>query len=253
MNVKKYKELKEKAENIILKDFSLDAVLEVPLFGNENNELFLQYLGIKFKEEKVKRTRLVDSIAFLRQDMRTGEVLEVKNVVVSESILLDEKLLKDENGIFFDYSKFINKEFLNWKRNLVKKLKNKDIKDTNPLYNEKLLKINGDLVSPKEYILNNFEKVFNQMNNILDVNFERNLNEGVTDFLESIIIDIRDKYLYSNVIDYALIKQYMNYVKCLWPSLIEILKKDEAVLKFLDDEEFDNLLEDYNMAKRKTN
>ena len=115
------------------------------------------------------------------------------------------------------------------------------------------MKINGDLVSPKEYILNNFEKVFNQMNNILDVNFERNLNEGVTDFLESIIIDIRDKYLYSNVIDYALIKQYMNYVKCLWPSLIEILKKDEAVLKFLDDEEFDNLLEDYNMAKRKTN
>ena len=76
MNVKKYKELKEKAENIILKDFSLDAVLEVPLFGNENNELFLQYFKTNLLQLVESQLSILgnNKASFLPQDFYINHI-----------------------------------------------------------------------------------------------------------------------------------------------------------------------------------
>lgn len=243
--MKKIDELKNNVKDILIETLNVDSVLEVPLFGIVNGELFFQYLGVKFKNDKVGKFKTVEEVIFLRQDMKTGEILDIVKKDTGTKVLLDEKLVKEEESLIFDYSKYVINEFLLWKKDLKEKLKIKSNEDRNDLYEEKLLKMNGSLISPKDYVLDNFEKVFNQINSILNNNYIQNLSLGSSDLLNIMVYEIRDKYLYSNVIDYALIKKYMNYIKCLWPKIIPFLRSYDNFIKLLDDSSFDDLLNDY--------
>ena len=231
----KLNDLKQKALEFLKDKENNEIVLSEPLFRLENNKLYLGYLLLNFTNDyKIKRPT-----KWLLQDMFNGNIIEFNNIVDKDFTTIEQlplDTLFEDKGTSTVYEDFnnISISFSNWMKSTKEKLNNSNT------YNESILKIDDNLINPKEFILANSDSVFNEMFDVLFNKLGKLIEEGNKEYQSSLFEEIRNNYS-NNIIDKELIKKYVNLNKYLFPETIKLINSFNNIHN-TEDIEYDNKL-----------
>ena len=224
----KLNDLKQKALEFLKDKENNEIVLSEPLFRLENNKLYLGYLLLNFTDDyKIKRPT-----KWLLQDMFNGNVIEFNNIVDKDFTTIEQlplDTLFEDKGTSTVYDDFnnISISFSKWIKDTKEKLNNSNT------YNENILKIDNNLINPKEFILANSDSVFNEMYDVLFNKLGNLIEEGNKEYQNSLFEEIRNEYS-NNSINKELIKKYVNLNKYLFPETIELINNFNNIPDTMD-------------------
>jgi len=255
--MKTFNELIALAKEYARKVKNKNTILCDPIFRIEDGKLCLEYLIVEFNDEFNNDYRIKRPIEWFTQDILSGEILNFYNVNDKDYSLLPlNKLFKNNGGsILYDQSNDITRSFQQWQKDITKKIKEENENSNNLLYDEKVMKIENTLISPKEYILSNIDSIFEKMFNILFEDMGNVISDSYNEYFVSLFNEIRNKYINDKSVDKQLIKQYMNFLKYSWPESLELFNNctnideindeqyDNAVIQMLDDKELERIIE----------
>lgn len=255
--MKTFDELRKIAKDYASEKKNNDVILYEPIFRIENDILCLAYLIIDFNDEFNNDYRIKRPVEWLIQDIKNGEILEynnIKNKDYSTTSDLPLNMLFDNNGdsILYDNINLITRSFQQWQKDTLKNLYGNINYESNLLYEEKVMKINNELFSPKDYILANIESSFDKMFNILFNDMGNAITESFNEYSCSLFESIRKKYETNNQIDKDLIKQYMNCIKYSYPESLELFNKSTNITDVCDSE-YDNAILEMLKSKNTNN
>lgn len=255
--MKSFNELIKIAKDYARTKKNKDVILYDPIFRLENGKLCLEYLIVEFCDEFNNDFRIKRPKEWFTQDMINGEILDYYNISEKDYSTLPLDKLFNNNGesILFDQSNFITSSFQKWQKDIVNQLKDKNEKLNNLLYDEKVMKLESTLISPKDYVLSNVESIFEKMFNILFNDMGNVIGNSYNEYFESLFNNVRNKYINDEIVDKELIKQYMNFLKYSWPESLELFNNctnideindeqyDSAVIQMLDDKKLERIIE----------
>lgn len=241
--MKKYNELISIAKEYASKKKEKDTILYEPIFRMENGVLCLEYLVIEFNDEFNNDYRIKRPKEWLIQDMISGEILDYYYVSNKDytSLPLDKLFENNGSSILYDQSNFIIRSFQKWQKEIVKQIKEDSKNLNNLLYDEKVMKLENDLISPKDYILSNMESIFDKMFNILFENMGNIIGNSYNEYFVSLFDKVRKKYINDKIVDIKTIKEYMNFLKYLWPESLELFNNCTNI-EGINDEKYDSAI-----------
>lgn len=253
--MKTFDEIRELAKDYASKELNKEAILFDPVFRSEDGKLRFAYMVVEFSDESKIDYRIKRPKKWLLQDIESGEVVAFYDIQENDFSNLNELPLdtlcdNDGKSILFDYSNSLLCGFKDWEKKTTDELKMAMNKDTNLLYDDKTLKIDNELISPKDYILANLEGVIGEMYDTLFEKINSVIGCGYQEYYNSLFESIRERYVSEDIIDEELIKKYMNYVKYLWPESKLFFNKCSNIPNVID-EEYDKAIDE--MLKSKNN
>lgn len=252
--MKTFNELIALAKEYARKVKNKNTILYDPIFRIEDGNLCLEYLIVEFNDEFNNDYRIKRPIEWFTQDILSGEILNYYNVNDKDYSLLPLGKLFDNNGesILYDQSNDITRSFQKWQKDIIKQIKEEYENSNNLLYDEKVMKIENTIISPKEYILSNIDSIFEKMFNMLFEDMGNVISYSYNEYFKSLFNEIRNKYINDKIIDKRLIKQYMNFLKYSWPESLDLFNNCTNI-KEINDECYDNaiiqMLEDKKLKR----
>ena len=246
--MKKIMDLKVMALEYAKKNIGEETFLYDPVFRMDNDKFVLAYMVVDFVDIENPYSPYRRPTKWFTQDMVTGEFLNYydikdKDFSSKEVLPLDKLYNNTDNSVIFKYSNIISDSIMEWQKKLRKTLQDSLNKNTNKLYDYKVVKVADDLVSPKDFIMANVEdfigKVFDSaFNDLLKV-----VGDAYQEYYNSLFEKVRDKYLAEKVIDKEAIKNYMNFLKYLWPCSYETINASTNIPDVIDNK-FDKMVKD---------
>lgn len=254
--MKKVSELISIAKEYAKTKNNKQTILYDPIFRIENNKLCIAYLVVEFNDEFNNDYRIKRPKEWLIQDIISGEILNYYNVLEKDYTTLpfDKLYTNDGKSILYDQINDITKSFQKWQKQIKNDMSKQFDEYDNSLYDEKVMKIDENIISPRDYILANIDNYFEKMFNILFNEMGGVISDSYNNYYESLFESIRNKYVNENIIDKDLIKKYMNFIKYSWPESLELLNNSSNI-DGINDEEYDKtiikMLKDKNNSKER--
>lgn len=214
--------IKEKKENAILFD---------PIFRLENDKLCFMYFVMEFVDESKNDYRIRSAKEWFTQDIMSGEIITHYTASNEEKFmdLVDTVFDNTNASPIYDQANALILSFQKWQKEILKQLNEKPEKSTQLLCDEKVMKVNTNLISPKDYIFSNIDSIFEKMLNILCEDTGVMIEQSYKEFENSLFENIRSCYIEKNLIDKELIKKYMNLIKYLWPNFLELINHSSNI------------------------
>lgn len=240
--MKSYKDIKEIANNYI-KNNNENGSLFDPIFYIDNNKLCLMYLVCDFVDKDNDDYRIKRPTKWFTQDLKSGDILNFYTVDkndFSTSQLIPFDTIYENAGASYVYNDVNNllSELRNWGFN--EKIKFKNLKN-HDIDNVKIIRNNGENLSPREYILNNIDTILNNLMYKLYNDLGNPIEEGLYEYYEYLFDIIRNDYLKKNKINKEKIKDYMNLLKYSWPDMLNLINNSSNITDTAD-YDFDNMI-----------
>ncbi len=254
--MKNFNELRDLAQKYINEKKEKEIILYDPIFRIENNKLCLMYALVEFYDEKNLDVRFKRPTEWFLEDIKTGEILSYYNVkeydFANEEILPMDSLFQNTGkSIVYDYNNFVVQSFQKWQENVKKELEIKINNTEYKLDREKVMQVNDELISPRDYMLANLEDSLEKMYDILFYDLGDAIRDAYSLHYSNLFESIRKRYLEENIIDKDLIKKYLNLIKYLWPETYELINKMTNIEGVID-EEFDEKINEMLTKKSVT-
>lgn len=250
--MKTFNEMKQIATDYAKQKYGNSAIIYGPLFRMENNELCLGYIFIEFNDELKNDYRVKRPTMWLLQNLNNGEIIDcfetsVKDFSSNEKLPYDSLYSNDGVSILYDDVNYISKSFHKWHTNIKRELSEVNANNVNPIYDEEVLKISNEIISPKDYVLANTEIIFNEMYELLFSKLGNTITEAFDNYQESLFESIRrEKNLNT-------IKNYYNFIKYSYPELVDVINAFNNIDGTIDnkyDENLKTIIEDKNKTKK---
>lgn len=226
--------IKEKKENAILFD---------PIFRLENDKLCFMYSIMEYADESNNDYRIRSTKEWVIQDIVSGDIITYNDASNEEKIgdSIDKIFDNSNNSPLYDQANTLILSFQKWQKDILNQLNSEIEKSAQILYDEKVMKVNTGLISPKDYIFSNIDGIFEKMLNILCEDTGSMIEQSYKEFESSLFENIRNHYLDKNFIDKELIKEHMNLLKYLWPNFLELINHSSNI-DGICDEKYDKML-----------
>lgn len=244
------KEIKKKAAEYAKKYYGSNQILFDLMFRKEDDKYYFGFLIIDLVDEEHNDYRIKRPTKWMLVDILTGDLIKIYDSSIydySDKKTFPFELVFDNNGSssLYDYSNYILSSYFDWKNKVIKELKNK-VADTcieneseQILSNEKILRVNSENVTLKEFILANAENVLEELHEIIIQKIGDKVQEANLDYHEYIIDLIRKQYKINKEVDTMLLISYVDLLKYSWPDLIDLINA------------FDNITTTKNLALEK--
>lgn len=244
--MKTFEELRNLAKDYISNIKKKDSILYEPVFRKQNNKLYLEYLVVNFDQDyKLKKPQ-----EWLLQDISTGEIIGYYNT--NEINYTDEEvpLLFENDGksILYDELNYIIKRFQIWQKDTLKELNDLPLNNLS-LSSSKVIEIDDEVISPKDYILANIDSTFENMLNQLIDGLGDNISKGFSEYTASLFNKVREDYLNNHNINTDFIREYLNAVKYAWPESIELFNCCSNIKESIDND-FDKKIKEMLGSKK---
>lgn len=238
-------ELNNKADNYVKDKLGEEKALLGPIFRKEANQFYVGYAVIDFKDTYETFFR---PTKWLILDMKTGELInfyECKDYDYTDdnNFTFNLEFENGGNSPLFDLGNYINTSFNSWKNQTLHIIDKKNEPDL------KVLKIENELYSPKEYITNIVTSFFDNIKQTIDTEIFDVIGFSHTKYINETIDNIREEYIKNNKMDMALLTKYYKLLKYSWPDFIDIINHFDNILTSKN-EKTDKLLKDYINKKK---
>lgn len=237
--------IREKVDGYVKEHFGLETPIFDPIFREENGKYYLGYMVVDFVDEKKEDFRFKRPTKWLLVDIVTGDLVNCFDSNNHDYIDKDKfpfDLIFDNygNSALFDSSNYVLTSFFDWKKQVIKEMKEK-FSNNNLFIDPKILRLENETISPNDFVLANVESILEDMHNEIMEKLGNKVGELYKDYYVYIIDLIRKHYVISGDINRTLLSSYMDLIKYLWPDFIDIINAFDNIDHF-NDPNFENAL-----------
>ena len=217
-------------------------VLLEPIFRIEDNKIYFSYMITNFVDDN--ELEIIRPTHYLLQNIVNGCVEKLykceEHDFTTNNIIPKNRRYKNlGSSKLYAIENYIMKSLNKWAHSIKDEVNNKFIDD---LYNSKIMILNNNLISSKEYINYNFSTLIKELENNLYNYFENDINNGVENYKNHLFNLVKQNYQNDNI-DYKVIKEYIKLIKFLYPDFIELINAFSNI-KDITDEIYDSKLKD---------
>ena len=152
--MKSYEELKDIAREYVREKEGEGIYINEPVFRYDNGELYLGYVVLEFT---VDSKYLKKPTKWFTQDIETGEITNYYEECDFLDVSIPDKIINCSSSIVFDDNNFVILSFANWKNKIKEELQERFNNTNDLLHKMPVLKLDGELISPREYLMANLD------------------------------------------------------------------------------------------------
>lgn len=215
--MKNMKEIKEGIFKYCEKKYGERKILFDPIFREYKNQYYLGFMVVELTtKDEIKRPT-----NWILADIVTGDILydfDSSYLDYTTDLDLDTTFANQGNQSIYQYSNLIIESFKKWNRQLKEKLQELD-----PISNKKVLKLDNELISPRDYILSNIEQILFQTSSNLQNQLEGKLQSLYSEYYHYLLESIRTYYEKNNTIPVEYNQEYIDLLKYAWPTMVKLI------------------------------